>query len=43
MDFTVENGTSGQIEMEAGEYALLIEVDSAKFSGTATFSAVGVL
>ena len=43
MDFTVENGTSGQIEMEAGEYALLIEVDSAKFSGTATFSAVDVL
>ena len=29
--------------MEAGEYALLIEVDSATFSGTATFSAVDVL
>ncbi len=37
MDFTVDSSTSGQIEMEAGEYALLIEVDSPSFTGTATF------
>lgn len=37
MDFTVDSSTSGQIEMDAGEYALLIEVDSASFTGTATF------
>ena len=37
MSFTVENGTGGQIEMEPGDYALLIEVDSLAFHGTAIF------
>ena len=37
MYFSVQNGTSGNLEMDPGEYALLIEVESASFSGTATF------
>ena len=37
LGFTAASGTSGKIEMDPGEYALLIEVESASFTGTAVF------
>lgn len=38
LDFTVDNNTSSLLGMEPGDYAFLIEVDSASFDGTARFS-----
>ena len=37
LDFTIDNGTGGRIGMEPGEYAFLVEVGGAEFTGTATF------